>query len=107
VRQVIESAVHPIGNGQTLRVTISLGCATLGGKSAFILPEDLLASADKALYAAKRGGRNQAIAFESLRPAAGSAVGAIKRSRSKHCVPQPTAPSVDRAQEGKRGAAPT
>ncbi len=75
VRQVIESAVHPIGNGQTLRVTISLGCATLGGKSAFILPDDLLASADKALYAAKRGGRNQAIAFESLRLAAGSAAG--------------------------------
>jgi diguanylate cyclase (GGDEF)-like protein len=75
VRRAIEAAVHPIGNGQTLRVTISLGCATLGGKSAFVLPDDLLASADKALYAAKRGGRNQAIAFESLRTAAGSAAG--------------------------------
>jgi diguanylate cyclase (GGDEF)-like protein len=75
VRRTIESAVHPIGNGQTLRVTISLGCATLGGKSPFLRAEDLLASADKALYAAKRGGRNQAIAFESMRPAAGSAVG--------------------------------
>ena len=76
VRRAIEAAVHPIGNGQTLRVTmISLGCATLGGKSAFILPDDLLASADKALYAAKRGGRNQAIAFESMQPTAGSAAG--------------------------------
>jgi diguanylate cyclase (GGDEF)-like protein len=75
VRRLIESAVHPIGSGQMLRVTISLGCATLGGKAAFILAEDLLASADKALYAAKRGGRNQAIAFEALRPAADSAVG--------------------------------
>ncbi|MEO8214088.1 MAG: GGDEF domain-containing protein, partial [Myxococcales bacterium] len=78
VRQLVETAVYPIGPGQTLRVTISLGCATSGGKNpVFVSGAELLQSADKALYAAKRGGRNRAIAFESLPAAAAGAPAAV------------------------------
>ena len=66
VRSMIEAAVSSIGAGKTLRVTISLGCATMGGKTPFLSGPELLEGADKALYAAKRGGRNRVIAFESL-----------------------------------------
>ena len=71
VRRMIEAAVHPIGPGtQTLRVTISLGCSTVGGKANFVSGAELLESADKALYAAKRAGRNRSVAFEALQDAA-------------------------------------
>ncbi len=46
-------------NGTPIRVTISLGVATLH-ESDFVQPEDLIASADMYLYRAKRGGRNRA-----------------------------------------------
>jgi diguanylate cyclase (GGDEF)-like protein len=74
VRQVIEAAVHAIGSNQTLRVTVSLGCATSGGKAPFVGATDLLESADKALYVAKRSGRNRVVTAESLR-APGDATG--------------------------------
>jgi diguanylate cyclase (GGDEF)-like protein len=74
VRRFIEASVHPIASGQNLRVTISLGCATSGGKSAFVGAAELIESADKALYAAKRGGRNRVVDFASMR-VAGAATG--------------------------------
>jgi len=43
-------------------VTLSLGVASLI-PSPQLSPEDLIARADQALYAAKHQGRNQAIAF--------------------------------------------
>lgn len=58
VRARVESAVCE-WQGETLRVTISLGCATLAAATS---PEDgdrLIVAADKKLYAAKEAGRNR------------------------------------------------
>jgi two-component system cell cycle response regulator len=44
--------------GTPIKVTISLGVATLGD-SDYAQPEDLIATADKYLYRAKKNGRNQ------------------------------------------------
>jgi diguanylate cyclase (GGDEF)-like protein len=61
LRLRVAEAVHEIGNGSVLRVTVSAGRATLqAGSSA--TAELLLASADSALYEAKRGGRNKVVA---------------------------------------------
>jgi len=58
VCQNVAQTRHSIGGGRFLSVTISLGCAlldTLRHRAA----GDLLEEADRALYAAKRAGRNQ------------------------------------------------
>lgn len=56
LRSAVEAVVHDIA-GQTLRVTISLGIASLDATTDNL--EDLLAAADEALYAAKGAGRNR------------------------------------------------
>jgi diguanylate cyclase len=61
LRRRVAEAVHEIGGGSVLRVTASAGYATLQPGST-ATPEMLLASADGALYAAKRGGRNMVVA---------------------------------------------
>ena len=61
LRRRVAEAVHEIGGGSVLRVTISAGHATLEPGST-TTAEKLLASADAALYAAKRGGRNMVVA---------------------------------------------
>ena len=61
LRRRVAEAVHEIGGGSVLHVTASAGHATLQpGSSA--TAEMFLASADGALYAAKRGGRNMVVA---------------------------------------------
>ncbi len=50
-------------NGTPIKVTISLGVATLFDTD-FAQPEDLIAAADKYLYRAKRGGRNKVDAMK-------------------------------------------
>jgi diguanylate cyclase (GGDEF)-like protein len=54
-------------NGTPIKVTISLGVATLFD-SDFAQPEDLIAAADKYLYRAKRGGRNRVDAMQISGP---------------------------------------
>ena len=53
--QHVEHATAPMG-----RVTLSIGVATCNPSSNDLNPDELVAAADRALYAAKRGGRNQA-----------------------------------------------
>ncbi len=61
-RRAVEGA-NFVFNGTPLKVTISLGVATLTD-SDFASPDDLVAAADKYLYRAKNGGRNRVDAKE-------------------------------------------
>jgi diguanylate cyclase (GGDEF)-like protein len=56
-------------DGQTVRFTVSVGVATLtGGITSF---EDLMSQADRMLYRAKEGGRNQVAADMAASPQPG------------------------------------
>jgi diguanylate cyclase (GGDEF)-like protein len=66
IRKNVEEIAHEIAPGKALRITISLGCATLTAKSPFASRQELVEGADRALYAAKRGGRNRVVAFDAL-----------------------------------------
>jgi len=58
IRQKVAGTEHTMGDGRVLRVTISLGCATAAdGK--YATSRELCEAADRALYAAKRAGRNR------------------------------------------------
>ena len=61
LRQRVGESVYDTGLGASLRATISAGYASLPIEEA-VTPEALLASADAALYAAKRSGRNCVVA---------------------------------------------
>ncbi len=65
-RRAIDGAEF-VFNGTPIRVTISLGVATVLD-SDFAQPEDLIAAADKYLYRAKKGGRNRTEAMEISGP---------------------------------------
>jgi two-component system cell cycle response regulator len=55
LRKLVEAASHPTEQG-SVKVTVSIGLSTTSGKAAFA---DLLEAADRALYKAKRSGRNR------------------------------------------------
>ena len=63
VRKGIEEDVMVVHNGKRLQVTASLGVASFPLDGADM--ENLIAAADKALYRAKEGGRNQVVAHKS------------------------------------------
>lgn len=58
IRASIENVVTPLENGRALRVTVSIGLAHARPDFDATL-DQLLRLADKAMYAAKEGGRNQ------------------------------------------------
>ena len=60
VRSAIETLEVPVDGGP-LRVTASIGVASLDGTVA-IEPAEALKRADEALYLAKQGGRNRVVA---------------------------------------------
>jgi diguanylate cyclase (GGDEF)-like protein len=74
-RQKVESLATDAGVAEPVRVTISLGCATFGPVS-FANARALLGAADRALYAAKRGGRNRVEADGEPQAAAADPVSA-------------------------------
>ncbi|HEY2028727.1 MAG TPA: sensor domain-containing diguanylate cyclase [Myxococcales bacterium] len=55
LRKLVEAASHPTEQG-SVKVTVSIGVSTTSGKAALA---DLLEAADRALYKAKRSGRNR------------------------------------------------
>ncbi len=67
LRQQVAANAIDIGDGQTLRCTLSIGVASLGGESSDL--EKLLHRADTALYDAKSGGRNKVVSAPDARPA--------------------------------------
>lgn len=60
LRKAIEQTALPLGSGQMLRLTVSIGVCAFAAQNVTI--EHLLKAADDALYTAKRNGRNQVIA---------------------------------------------
>jgi diguanylate cyclase (GGDEF)-like protein len=65
VRSEISELIVPVGRHETARITTSVGIASVGSASDFGL-SDLTARADRALYAAKSGGRNRVVVSEHI-----------------------------------------
>lgn len=63
--RAIAAKTHDLGNGQEIGVTVSIGIATHHEIAEFDCPEDLLRSADRALYTAKIQGRNGVAIYDS------------------------------------------
>jgi len=63
--RAIAGKPHDLGNGQEIGVTVSIGIATHHEIKEFECPEDLLRSADRALYTAKIQGRNGVAIYDS------------------------------------------
>ena len=59
LRQMVGQLELQVGGGKTATITISAGVARLQGTD--MTPDQLLRAADRALYAAKVGGRNQMV----------------------------------------------
>lgn len=55
-----------VGATQTEPVTVSVGLVMFPNGATIEKPEDLMGCADKALYEAKKGGRNQAVEFKGV-----------------------------------------
>ncbi|WP_051471224.1 GGDEF domain-containing protein [Patulibacter minatonensis] len=67
LRIAVGGLVVPAGDGREVRFTTSVGTATVSGPTIDV--PRLVASADEALYAAKRGGRNRTVsADDSAQP---------------------------------------
>lgn len=75
LRELIEAEAVPMGDGQVLHVTASFGTATTPHVAESV--RVLIATADSALYTAKRNGKNQVIsATERVEPGPGLKPGA-------------------------------
>jgi diguanylate cyclase (GGDEF)-like protein len=66
ILSAVQSGLHPIDGEVEIPVSISIGCATMSSSSAFGTVEELIKTADRCLYAAKRGGRNRIVTPNQL-----------------------------------------
>jgi len=65
----VRNLQHPVPGG-SIRVTASLGLATLTMKARFARVADLIEAADRCVYAAKKGGRDRLVCFNQTAIAA-------------------------------------
>ncbi len=70
LRKKVEDGHHDIGIGDPVRMTISVGCATLDEALTFQTPADLLRAVEETLLQAKRAGRNRVMGFSTFSVAA-------------------------------------
>jgi len=63
LRATIASKSLSVSDNLAIRITVSVGCATHSAKQPFADPKQLLAEADRCLYAAKAKGRNVVVAM--------------------------------------------
>jgi diguanylate cyclase (GGDEF)-like protein len=68
----LRGARHPVAGG-SIRVTASLGLATLDSGAGFRRVSELIEAADRCVYAAKRAGRDRLVCFNPMRPASSAA----------------------------------
>jgi diguanylate cyclase (GGDEF)-like protein len=54
---------HPVNDGKEINVTVSVGLAILGERDHFSTVDEMLEAADKALYAAKKSGRDRYVFY--------------------------------------------
>ncbi|MDA1044531.1 MAG: GGDEF domain-containing protein [Verrucomicrobia bacterium] len=57
IRRAVETSAFDVGGGKSVRMTVSVGISAYMG--VIMTPEELVASADKNLYKAKRTGKNK------------------------------------------------
>lgn len=62
IRSVVASQAITVAPGQEVKSTVSIGLASFPADAR--LPDDLIAKADQALYAAKAAGRNQVVSLK-------------------------------------------
>jgi diguanylate cyclase (GGDEF)-like protein len=63
LRATIASKPQSLSDDREVRITVSVGCATHSVRQPFENPKQLLAEADRCLYAAKAKGRNAVVAM--------------------------------------------
>lgn len=63
IRIAIEAVDFTISDKQTIKVTVSLGCAAYNGHNT---KQEIMKTADEGLYHAKEHGRNQVVVYENI-----------------------------------------
>jgi len=66
ILNAVQAGPYKADDGSEIRVSISIGCATMSAECSFSSVDDLIRTADRCLYAAKRGGRNRIVTLNQL-----------------------------------------
>jgi two-component system, cell cycle response regulator len=66
IRSTVEAQTLKLNSGEQVKVTLSVGCATMASKTPFESGKELLDAADSCLYKAKSQGRNRVVTFAAM-----------------------------------------